>query len=309
MADLLPSQFDNVTSVIRDPLHFKYKLDIGEDAFQSLRLKKYLLDAVDAGNGAIVGFGAAKSSLVASTFFAPTGFLGAIGVGTAATPLGWAIAAGVMGAGLSLVIGKHLVRGNSSKVRGIPDYINTPLDVLAVGLFDLLGMLGVKLALVDGHLHDAERDRLKVYFVDEWGYEEAFVDAGLATLEAAADEHSIREVAEQLAQFKKQNPDCNYKTMSAEIVGFLKELSEVDGTVDEREVLAIEKIESVFEDVNSLNWKGLVADTYDAAKDAAKDVGAKAADGITTTAQKARSTAAKALDASPLPFKNGEKDN
>ena len=63
--------FTEVESVVRDPVRFKYKLDIGEDAYQSLRLKKYLLDAVDAGNGAIVGFGAAKSSVVASTFLLP----------------------------------------------------------------------------------------------------------------------------------------------------------------------------------------------------------------------------------------------
>ena len=161
-----------VQSVVRDPVRFKYKLDIGEDAYQSLRLKKYLLDAVDAGNGAIVGFGAAKSSLVASTFFAPSGILGAIGVGTAATPVGWAIAAGVVGAGLSLVIGKHLVRGNSSQVRAIPDCINTPMDVLALGLFDLMAMLGVKVAMVDGDYDADEKLRLRSYFVDEWGYDE-----------------------------------------------------------------------------------------------------------------------------------------
>ena len=122
------------------------------------------VDDSDAGNGAIVGFGAAKSSFVASTFFAPSGFLGAIGVTTAATPLGWAIAAGVIGAGLSLVIGKQFVRGTSSEVRSIPSYINTPMDLLAIGLFDLMGMLSVKLALVDGHLHQHEE-----YLVDKLG--------------------------------------------------------------------------------------------------------------------------------------------
>lgn len=138
MSDIDNFPFDGGTAVVRDSLHFKYKLDIGEDAYQSLRLKKYPLDAVDAGNGAIVGFGAAKSSLVASTFFAPSGFLGAIGVGTAATPIGWAVAAGAVGAGLSLVVGKHLIRGSSSKVRAVPYCINTPVDILAVGLFDLI---------------------------------------------------------------------------------------------------------------------------------------------------------------------------
>ena len=265
-----PASFDHVTAVVRDPLHFKYKLDIGEDAYQSLRIKKYLLDAVDAGNGAIVGFGAAKSSLVASTFFAPSGFLGAIGIGTAATPLGWAIAAGVVGAGLSLVIGKRFIRGSSKRVRSIPECINTPLDLLAVGLFDLIATLGVKVALVDGHFDPRERDRLKTYFVDEWGYDEAFVAAGLAEIEQVHHEHTIRKIAEQLAQFKKENPDCRYETMAAEIIGFLKALIEVDGKIDTRELIAIEEVETVFEEVNSLQIGKAVHTAIDKVADTGK---------------------------------------
>lgn len=280
-----------VVSVIRDPLHFKYKLDIGEDAFQSLRLKKYLLDAVDAGNGAIVGFGAAKSSVVASTFFAPSGFLGAIGVTTAATPVGWAIAAGVVGAGLSLVIGKRLVRGSSSQVRGIPDYINTPMDVLAVGLFDLIGMLGVKLALVDGDFDDSERQRIRSYFVDEWGYDPVFVDAGLPELEKAAQDHTIKSVAEQLAKFKKDNPDCNYSTMSKEIVSFLQELSEVDGAIDEREEMAIEKVQATFDEVSSLSLNKVLSET----KDKVSDVGGKTVDAIGEAANKVSDVARRVI--------------
>lgn len=287
----LPADFEHVQMVVRDPLHFKYKLDIGEDAYQSLRLKKYLLDAFDAGNGALVGFGAAKSSLVASTFFAPSGFLGAIGVGTAATPLGWAIAAGLVGAGLSLVIGKHLVRGTSSEVRTIPDYINTPMDILGIGLFDLIGMLSMKLALVDGVLHEQERIRMRRYFVEEWGYDEAFVEAGLLGLEQAAGEHSIKEVAEHLANFKKQSPDCNYSTMSKEIISFLVELSEADGQVDEREEWAIEKIQSVFEEVNSFSVKKTVAEGLDVVT----DVGKRTAETVSGAVTKISSTAKQSL--------------
>jgi uncharacterized tellurite resistance protein B-like protein len=280
--------FTEVESVVRDPVRFKYKLDIGEDAYQSLRLKKYLLDAVDAGNGAIVGFGAAKSSVVASTFFAPSGLLGAIGVTSAATPLGWAVAAGVVGAGLSLVIGKRLVRGSSDQVRAVPDCINTPMDLLAVGLFDLLGMLGVKLALVDGRFHEAERTRIQSYFVDEWGYDERFVEIGLNEIETAADDHTIRQVAEQLANLKKENPDCNYATMAKEILEFLKDLSQADGLVDEREELAIEKVQGIFDEVNRFKVGDVLSGTLGKVTGAVSDARKKTLDGLTHVVKAAK---------------------
>ena len=86
------SWMEGIERVVANDLRFKAQLNIGEEAFASLKLKRYLLDALDAGNGAITGAAIAKSSFVASTFFAPGGLLGALGLGTAATPLGWAIA-------------------------------------------------------------------------------------------------------------------------------------------------------------------------------------------------------------------------
>ncbi len=292
--NLIP--FEQVTTVIQDPLHFKFKLDIGEDAYQSLRLKKYVLDAIDASNGAIVGFGAAKSSLIASTFFAPSGFLGAIGVASASTPVGWAIAAGVVGAGLSLVVGKHLVRGSSSQVRSVPEFINTPMDVLAVGLFDLIGMLSVKFALVDGDMNGRERERIRNYFISEWGYDSAFVDAGLGEIERAANDHTIREVAEQLARFKKENPDCNYSTMAAEIMAFLNELSSVDGALDEREEMALEKVQSIFDEVNSVSVATVVTDTLDVVADAGKRTVENMSSAVTKVSEAAKQTIARKLD-------------
>ncbi len=287
----LPSPFEQVQTVVRDPVRFKYKLDIGEDAYESLRLKKYLLDALDAGNGAIVGFGAAKSSIVATTFFAPSGLLSAIGVTSAATPLGWAIAAGVIGAGLSLAIGKHLVRGHSNQVRGVPDCINTPLDVLAVGLFDLIGLLGVKVALVDGKFLPSERDELHHYFVSEWGYDEEFVTVGLKQLEQDAEHYTIRAVAEQLANFKKENPDCNYSTMASEILEFLKDLSAVDGVIDEREELAIEKVEAIFKEVDRIKVRALLNNTIGSVAGAGRKTASAAKHTFGTVATKLTDTA------------------
>ncbi|MDK8464990.1 TerB family tellurite resistance protein [Marinobacter sp. SS13-12] len=253
MAQFEPSDgMQDVETVVRDPLRFKLKLDIGDQAYSSLRLKKHLLDSVDAANGAATGFIFAKSSLVASTFFAPSGFLGALGIGTAVTPVGWAIGAGVAGAGLSLIIGKRFVRGSSDRVKQIPDYINTPMDVLATGLFDMIATLGVKLAEIDGEFVQQERDFITRYFVEEWGYDPLFVQQGLKLIEEQSDQHSIEQITEQLARFKKANPDCNYRSMSREIITFLNGIAEADGYLDKREAEAAEKVEAIFEEINSI---------------------------------------------------------
>ncbi len=244
------SWLEGIEQVVGNELQFKAKLDIGEEAFTSLRLKRYLLDALDAGNGAVAGAALAKSSFVASTFFAPSGLLGILGIGTAATPLGWAIAAGALGAGLSVIIGKKFVRGNSSRVTVIPDFINTPLDLLAIGLFDMIATLGLKMANIDGPVTADERVLLERYFIDEWGYDPAFVSAGLGNISGELEQHSIQAVAQKLADYKKKNPDCNYTSMSAEILRFLDLIIAVDGVTDEREQLARDRIQSIFDDAN-----------------------------------------------------------
>ncbi len=261
---------EGITDIIEDPLRFKQKLEIGEDAYTSLRMKKYLLDAIDAGSGASAGMAAAESSIVASTFFAPSGFLGVLSLGTAATPIGWAIAAGALGAGLSVVIGKQIVRGNSSRVSVIPDFINTPLDILAVGLFDLIGMLCVKIGTIDGEFSREEREVIENYFVKEWGYETTFVKKGLAEIESHADKNSIRDVAKKLADYKKSNPDCNYNAMSKEILRFLNEISFADSVLDEREEMAIENVKNIFNEVGSFSVKGVTKEGLNYASDIGK---------------------------------------
>lgn len=242
-------------NVVQDPIRFKIKLNIGEEVYAALRAKQHLLDAVDAANGAMTGYKIANSAAAASIFFAPKGFLAAIGVVSAATPLGWAIAAGTVGAGLSVIVGKRFVRGGSDQVKRVPDFINTPLDVLASGLFDMMASLSIKLADVDGSISSEERLVMQGYFIKEWGYDSGFVEFTLREIEAVSDEITIKQIATQLAEFKKANPDCNYKEMSKEMMEFLNELSEADGFIDEREEMALERIQNVFDDVGKFSIK------------------------------------------------------
>ncbi len=247
-----PSWAQGIEQVLANDLRFKAQLDIGEDAFASLKLKRYLLDALDAGNGAITGAAIAKSSFVAGTFFAPSGILGLLGLGTAVTPLGWAIAAGALGAGLSVVIGKTFVRGNSSRVKVIPEFINTPLDILAVGLFDLIATLSLKVATTETPSSADERAFLEQYFIREWGYDPTFVTTGLDAIHAELAQCSLHEVAQTLAGYKQRNPDCNYKTMSTEVLRLIDQVIAVDGLPSEQENIARDQVKAIFDEAGSL---------------------------------------------------------
>lgn len=245
--------FDDVETIIDSPLHFKSKLCIGGDAYTTEKVKKGVFEAWDVAGVAMTASGVAQSSAVASTFFAPTGFLAALGFGTAVTPIGWVVAFGVLSGGAWFGITKYFKQSTSDKVTVIPNFINTPLDVLGLGFFDLLAPLTLKFSHVDGEIHDTERKVIYNFFVKEWGYNTEFVNAGLDYIESNISEFSIKNQCQFLADFTKNNPDCNHKSMSDDIITFLNNIMEADGRIDEREEMAIEKVKSIFNETNKLS--------------------------------------------------------
>jgi len=242
--------FQDIETIVSEPLKFKAKLAIGEDAYTSLRIKNTVAEAWDVAGVAATAAGIAQVPFIAG-FFAPTGLFAVIGIGSAFTPLPWVIAAGVVTGGAWFGLTRYFKSKFASRVTVIPDFINTPLDVLALGLFDLLTPLALKVADVDGHIDESERMLIDIYFVKEWGYDPAFVAEGVKFVESKLSEYSIKNSAESLAEVAKENPDCNFKSMSEEILGFLRNITEVDGRIDEREEMAIERIESIFKNAGS----------------------------------------------------------
>ena len=239
-------RFHEVESIVAEPLKFKVKLAIGEDAYTSLKVKNAVVEVWDVAGVATTAAVVAKSSAVASTFFAPTGLLAVFGLGTAVTPIGWVVAAGVVSGGAWFGITRHLKKASASKVTVVPNFINTPLDVLALGLFDLMVPLALRVAAADGQVADAERQRIGDYLVRGWGYDADFVEAGLQHLEVGLDELSVRQLAQTMADFASQNRDCNFRAMSQEMLEFLREIATQNGKVDSGDERAIQEIESVF---------------------------------------------------------------
>jgi hypothetical protein len=94
---------------------------------------------------------------------------------------------------------------------------------------------------------DAVRHRqITDYFVNDWGYDATFVDAGIRHLESRLDDVSIQELAQTMAEFASQNRDCNFAQMSNEIVRFLRDIVTVNGSVAPADEAAIAEVEALF---------------------------------------------------------------
>jgi hypothetical protein len=249
--------FDNIDTIVAEPLNFKAKLAIGEDAYAALKLKNAVIQAWDVAGVATTAAIIAKSSAVASTFFAPTGFLALLGIGAAVTPVGWVIAASVITGGTWMGISRYLKKSSDSRVTVIPKFINTPLDVLALSLFDLLAPLALKVATTEPKIDPTKQTMIHHYFVKEWGYDPEFTHEGIKYTASKLNEFSIDELTQALAEFAGRNRDCNFSTMSQEILGFLRNIGNLEGQVSSPEAMAVDRIEAIFKKAskNSLGRK------------------------------------------------------
>ena len=240
--------FDQIEHIIADNFRFKSKLRIGEDAFTTNRWRKKAFELLNAAGMAGTAAVVVKSAPVASTLFAPIGMLSFLGIGTAVTPVGWVVTSAML-AGFGWIGITRYVRekyGDNTVV--VPNFINTPVDVLAMALFDLMAPLSLKLASIDGQIDPAEREVIIKYFVKEWGFDAKFVNEGIAFTEDRLPTFSIKELAQSLAQQKIKNKDCNYREMSREFVDFLTEIMEADGKIDPQEQILINDVKKIFEE-------------------------------------------------------------
>lgn len=158
---------EGVERVVAEPLRFKAKLAIGEEAYTSLRVVNRVRELWDVLGAAGTGAAVAKSSLVATSFFAPSGLLGALGIGTAVTPIGWVAFAALASGGACYGLYRYLGNSKGSRVIEIPRFLNTPLDALGLALFDLIAPLALRLAQIDGQIELEERAYLTEHLVSD----------------------------------------------------------------------------------------------------------------------------------------------
>lgn len=247
------SSFDDVECVVADSLRFRRKLAIGENAYASLRLGKTVAQLWDVGGVAATGAQVASLPLVAGKLFASGGLLSALGFGAAAaTPVGWIIAASVVTGGAYYGVTRLFRSYSGTRIEVIPKFINTPIDLLGASLLDLTGSLSVKVALMDGKMDMQERAVIRYHFVSEWGFDPTYVDRALAVIEENNEKLSLANMISNFSAFARANPDCNFTAMRKELLVFLNELARSDGHVDEREEMAIERVDRMMREAESV---------------------------------------------------------
>ncbi|MDK8872181.1 TerB family tellurite resistance protein [Paracoccus sp. SSJ] len=246
-------EFDDVKRVIANDLKFKARLGIREDAFASVKLGKTIGSLSEVGGAAATGAGIAQSGMVASTFFAKSGLMAALGIGgAAATPVGWVIAAALASGGAYYGVTRLFKGYEDSRVDVVPRFLNTPIDLLGASMLDLMGSLSLKVAAMDGQVDPREVAVIRDYFVDDWGYDADYVDHALSVLQANADKSRLAEMTQALAEFVHANPDCKFTAIQQEIKVLLHEIAQADGKLDEREDMAIERILRALDEQNSI---------------------------------------------------------
>ena len=231
----------DVNQVVAHPDKFKASLGIGKRAYKILIAKDRLSDMLKLAGAGAVGGAAAKSSVVATTFFSSGGV---IGLFTAAvTPVGCVAAASVITAGTCYGLMRLVKKIEGEFVDEVPKYINTPLDVLAVALCDLIMPIALKVAAADGEITNEEREVLKEYLEDDWGYDSDYVDAAMKLFEEGIEEYTIQDITNNLRELTESNKDCNKEKIRKVLVDTLKEIALADGKEHEIEKLVIDHID------------------------------------------------------------------
>jgi len=226
---LAPPSFEGVHEVVAEPLKFKAKLAIGEEAYASLRMINRTREVWDVLGAAGAGAAVAKSGMVASV------------LGASATPLGWVAFAALASGGACYGLYRLLGNTKGQRVIEIPKYLNTPLDTLGLAIFDLIAPLSLRLAALDGAVEPEERRFLVDHLVREWGLSQAFVEQAVQAVEGQLLDASLDAIAVEGAEFLRMNPDCNHQAIVDDLAVFLRAMLEAAGPLTVEEIEALER--------------------------------------------------------------------
>jgi hypothetical protein len=173
------SEQASVRAVIDDDRAFRSIINIGDDAYSSLKaatvVGKFLATA---------GAGTAGGMAVSAAHFAGLGLWGKalLLVGLGSHPVGWVIAGGAATA--ALVYGGwtayEKIR-DSAYEPPVPKFLRHGVDVLGDSLAHVVTPFAIHIAKADGTITDDEIAVIRNVFTGQWGYNEDYI-AGVIDL-------------------------------------------------------------------------------------------------------------------------------
>lgn len=244
-------RFDGVAVVVRDQEKFIKMLGIGEEAYATLLIGRTIGTVVNVSTAAAAGAAAVSSGTVATTFFASTGWLAAIGLApVAVTPIGWVLGAAVLTGGAYYGAMRAFGAYRGELVDTVPVFINSPIDILGAALVDMLGAMALRVAAADGAICEAERAHVREYLVRQWGIDDAYATAALGVMEENINEPTLDDQNEAklddqvatFARFVNGNPDCKLDVLEKRVRELLEGLVKADGKTAPKETAAILRV-------------------------------------------------------------------
>ena len=242
-ANLMFSEFDQITEVIQNPEKFKLKLGIGSDAYTSLKAAKITGALWDTGGAASTGAAVASAPPIAGALFGT--FWTKVGLVSLVPPAWWIAGVAIVSGGAFYGVTRLYRSYTTTRVEEVPKFLNTGIDLLATTLFDLIATLYMKVAAIDGDIDQREVLLIKQHFVQEWGYDERYVDSALMLISDGIAKSTLAEITKQIAEFLNTNPDCNFDNVKGHIESMLKDIAAADGVLDEREEMALQRVAEV----------------------------------------------------------------
>ena len=239
MKDMLNS---DIVKILDHPLLFKSKLNIGSEAFRYLSAAKNLSSFLEMASGGIAAAGA-----TAIAWYAGLGTFGklALGAGLFVTwPIEWIGLAGAGGLGAVFGGKKLLNRAKKNCVDEVPKFINTPLDLLSISVFEILAPISVKIAKSDSEFCEEEIEYILNYFLNEWGYNRHFVERSILEMSQNADNISFDKLGKILTKVCQRAKDLKHDYVKTEIIRLARDVIAADGQIKLTEQNALKQLEN-----------------------------------------------------------------
>ena len=234
-------------ALVHDPFKFKAKLKIGSKAFGFLSKAENLKEALN-----VAGSGALGAAAVGASWYSGLGTLGTLGMslGLVSTPVGWIAAAGLGGGAAMYGLNRLIKDQRKDSIEEVPKYINTPLDILAANIMEVLLPPLIHVANSDGHFHHLEREKIISHFSDDWGLSRDQVATKCHEFNEQESDFDLASWSESMRALG-ESADIDFDALRKDLVETLAELASADGQLDASEEQALQGISAAMADAPS----------------------------------------------------------